>query len=207
MKLPVLDVNIFIFIYILFITLIHSIYCSLKLTNNNNIRHISKSGYDITPWNQDKLSHELSKLKILYNQNNIEDILLHKKTEMSYTGRFLDGQRYNIKDKGIYVCALSNLPLFKSEHKFTSGTGWPSFYEVYDYDHIIEDIRYEMKGYTEIRCKITGYHIGHAYIDKPSPQLRQQFERNPEEFKYLQKFHFIRYCVNASVLKFIPDKT
>jgi peptide methionine sulfoxide reductase MsrB len=130
-------------------------------------------------------------------------VLFEGGTEMSYTGRFFEsGERYNLKSNGIYVCAIGGLPLFRSEHKFVSGTGWPSFYDVYDHKNIIEKISSDYPGRTEICCAKTGLHIGHAFPDKPPPALERKFV---EQGIIMEKYCFRRYCVNANALRFIPS--
>lgn len=82
-----------------------------------------------------------------------------------------------------------------------SGTGWPSYYELFDRDHIIERIDPNLKGYTEIRCALTSIHIGHAFVDHPPPALERQLLN---EGIIYEKFQFTRYCCNAASLRFVP---
>ena len=90
--------------------------------------------------------------------------------------------------KGTYVCAACKTPLYASEHKFDSGTGWPSF------DRAIEgnvelDIDYKL-GYarTELKCNTCGGHLGHSFNDGP------------------QKTTGKRHCINGVALEFIAKK-
>jgi peptide-methionine (R)-S-oxide reductase len=171
----------------------------LKLLSNLLLSiclRLSPSGFDITPWESDKLQRAVSGLPI-----SSFSILREMKTEVSYTGRFVSGQRYNIKDEGFYVCATCGLPLFRSEHKFNSGTGWPSFFAVFDHTHIEEIISPDTPGYTEVRCARSLCHIGHAYPDKPPPALERSLKEKGIVFP---KFCFVRYCVNAGALRFVP---
>ena len=90
-------------------------------------------------------------------------------------------------DKGIFVCAACNTPLFKSDHKFDSGTGWPSFdREIKDNVEFSTD--YNL-GYarTEEHCAICGGHLGHVFNDGP------------------RKTTGLRHCINGVALKFIPE--
>jgi peptide-methionine (R)-S-oxide reductase len=91
------------------------------------------------------------------------------------------------KEKGTYVCAGCGAPLFKSEHKFDSGTGWPSF------DREIEgQVAYDVDnkiGYkrTEEHCANCGGHLGHVFDDGPRATTGK------------------RHCLNGAALNFIPD--
>ena len=106
-------------------------------------------------------------------------------TEAPFTGAYL----YN-KDEGIYHCAACNYPLFDSNTKYDSGSGWPSFY-----DQIAEgsvttkaDNSHGMKR-TEILCGQCGGHLGHIFNDGPRNKTGQ------------------RYCVNSVSLSFEPTKS
>ena len=107
--------------------------------------------------------------------------LLRKKgTELAFTGRFHD-----FKGKGTYTCAGCELPLFSSEAKFNSGTGWPSFYQPIDKDAIEEHLDVGFGVRTEVRCVRCGGHLGHVFDDGPPPTGR-------------------RYCMNSGALHFKP---
>lgn len=93
----------------------------------------------------------------------------------------------NNKEKGTYVCAGCGSPLFKSEHKFDSGTGWPSFDREIE-GQVAYDVDYKI-GYqrTEEHCATCGGHLGHVFDDGP----RQTTGK--------------RHCINGAALDFVPD--
>ena len=109
-------------------------------------------------------------------------ILREEGTEPSNTSPLNDEHR-----KGVFVCAACGLPLFKSETKYDSGTGWPSFYDVIE-GHIEtkRDWRLIIPR-TEYHCARCGGHQGHVFKDGPEPTG-------------------LRYCNNGLALKFIPDE-
>lgn len=90
--------------------------------------------------------------------------------------------------KGVYVCAACKTPLYKSEHKFDSGTGWPSFDRAIK-GNVEMDVDYKI-GYarTELKCNTCGGHLGHAFNDGPKETTG------------------MRHCINGAALAFIPKK-
>src|SRR5262249_5642832 len=118
----------------------------------------SASGYDLTPPGPDEL--ELLAAALTPEERRV---ILHQGTEPQFCGGLL-----NNKQEGVYACRLCGLPLFRSAAKFESGTGWPSFYEPYDPDHIarIHDYSHGMVR-TEIQCARCGGHLGHVFEDGP----------------------------------------
>ena len=105
-----------------------------------------------------------------------------KGTEAAFCGTLLDNHQ-----KGVYSCICCGLPLFSSEAKFNSGTGWPSFFQPVAAENVIEhkDRAYGMER-TEILCVRCECHLGHVFDDGPRPTG-------------------LRFCVNSESLAFTPD--
>ncbi len=108
-------------------------------------------------------------------------ILREKGTERAFTGEYWDN-----KKPGLYVCRACGTPLFSSETKFRSGTGWPSFYQPLNEWCVAEkpDYSYGMVR-TEVLCAVCGGHLGHVFEDGPPPTG-------------------LRYCINSAALDFLP---
>jgi peptide-methionine (R)-S-oxide reductase len=110
-------------------------------------------------------------------------VLRQHGTERPYSS-VLDGE----KRKGTFACAGCDLPLFASDTKFESGTGWPSFYAPLDNAIGTSDDRSLLMLRTEVHCRRCGGHLGHVFNDGPPPTG-------------------LRYCMNGAALKFIPAAT
>lgn len=120
----------------------------------------SASLFDITPLPRERVAELASKL-----DPEAYRITQKAGTEAPFCGTLLD----NKKD-GFYACVVCGLPLFSSEHKFNSGTGWPSFYREYDPEHVSrkEDRSHGMVR-VEINCARCDAHLGHVFSDGPRP--------------------------------------
>ena len=128
--------------------------------DSSTMATISKSGYDITPLTADHRQTLSAKL-----DPKTFEVTQRDGTEPAFCGTLLD----NKKD-GTYVCVVCGLPLFSSDHKFTSGTGWPSFFCEVDPQHVTrtDDSSHGMVR-TEISCVRCGSHLGHVFPDGPPP--------------------------------------
>lgn len=98
-------------------------------------------------------------------------ILREKDTETPFTGKY-----YHSKEKGMYVCAACGQELFSSDAKFDSGTGWPSFSEPANREHVeLQDDTSHGMARTEVICKRCGSHLGHVFNDGPAEKGGKRF--------------------------------
>ena len=133
--------------------------------------------YDLSPLSSQRIAELAEELT-----PEEQRVILHQGTERPFCGVFLDN-----KKTGTYACRLCGLPLFASDAKFESGTGWPSFFKPYAAEHIaeIEDTSHGMRR-VEIRCKRCDAHLGHVFDDGPAPTR-------------------LRYCLNSVSLSFVDQ--
>ena len=113
---------------------------------------------------------------------DVYEVSRHAETERAFTGKY-----WNFEGKGTYYCAACGNKLFRSDAKFASQCGWPSFFEQDNKSSTIEkpDNSVGMER-IEVLCARCGGHLGHIFDDGPAPTGK-------------------RYCMNSIVLDFIPD--
>jgi peptide-methionine (R)-S-oxide reductase len=108
-------------------------------------------------------------------------VLRKKGTERAFTGKY-----WNEKTQGVYKCAGCGEPLFASDVKYDSGSGWPSFFQPLDESKVTEIVdRSHGMVRTEVTCKKCGAHLGHVFDDGPTPTG-------------------LRYCINSVSLDLDP---
>lgn len=110
-------------------------------------------------------------------------------TQENHTEAPFDNEYYNEKREGVYVDVVTGEPLFSSEDKYDSGSGWPSFTKPISNDAVVmkDDNEFGMRR-TEVRSKDGDSHLGHVFNDGPVEKGGQ------------------RFCINSAALKFIPKE-
>ncbi len=107
-------------------------------------------------------------------------VLRHEATEPPFSNAY-----HNSKAKGMYECAGCQLPLFSSDTKFDSKTGWPSFWQPVEEDAVRTKTDWKLiYPRTEVHCRRCGGHLGHIFEDGPKPTG-------------------LRYCINSAALNFL----
>jgi len=138
----------------------------------------SKSHYDLTPLPRERIDAIVKTLP-----PEAVEVTQRAGTERAGTSPLNKEKR-----KGVYVSAVGGLPLFRSDDKFESGTGWPSFTRPFDPQHVIVK---RDTGHGMVRDEVldarSGAHLGHVFDDGPAPTGQ-------------------RYCINGAALKFEPKE-
>lgn len=152
-------------------------------TSTVSVVLVGKDGQDLPSQTMEKVIKTDAEWRAQLGGGETYEVTRGKGTERPFCGAFHDH-----KQDGIYYCVCCDLPLFRSDAKFDSGTGWPSFFQPVAPENVLTTVD-RSHGMTreEILCARCDSHLGHVFPDGPRPTG-------------------LRYCVNSVSLKFVPDK-